>query len=576
MQFLFPWALLSLLAVVAAAFIALARPMQKVMPVGSLRLWEQAVAALGPAACKSRRISVAWWLMLCGAALAAIAPARPTYYSESPARRIDVAIYPSAELAGLSQGQAALPDVTDAFLRRLAPTDRVRLILPVTMGGAGEVMTPDDARRRIAEMRLLPTRADDLSVPPGDGDADHTYRFAPATLKFEDGPGITTVFLPAIPADVTIDAFAVTPQPGENAQVFVAVRNHTKSSKKGEVIIAGNSVAEGRGASASVTFKYDLKPGGRGTMISQLPPGCDYCFAAITARRGRGLSAYCARRRALRANVAIIGRSDPLVRRFVQKNPALRLIDDPARADAVIAIGVDAPAGIPAMIIDPPDAPEGWSDGDVLKNVALRDAGVLADHPVLAHVDLSDVALRRVKGWRAVDMPEQRRLVSIGDDALILAGTNPPRIYLAFDTAVENTNFAMTESFVIFMTNAFKKYLSPQSRAEVSWDSVSPILAGLRRDWKPLVPPATDGLPLTVVGDDPLPQPGLYSDESGEIHAVSLTGLRSAEPDVSPLKRVSEITLPQPGPMTRGFELWPILAIAAAALWMAGWISRMK
>jgi hypothetical protein len=336
--------------------------------------------------------------------------------------------------------------------------------------------------------------------------------------------------------------------------------------RQGEVVITGGTISDGRNAPVSITLKYDLKPGGRALLISQLPLKCNYCTVAVAGIEGPGTKAQVVCRSGSAANVAIIGRSDPLMRRFVEKNPSLRLVDDPSTADAVVAIGEAAPADVPAVVIDPPSSPQGWSDGDVLENVALRDAGVLADDPVLRYVDFSGVAVRRATTWRAVDMPEQQRLVSLGDDALILAGANPLRIYVAFDTAVENTNFAMTESFAIFMTNVFK-YLSPRSRAEVSWESVSPMQAGNRADWESL----TSGSPA----ESP-PQPGLYRDESVVIHAVSLVGLRSAKPDADPIVKISAVSLPDPQPMTQGVDLWPILVILAAGLWIAGWSARMR
>ena len=584
MQFLFPWALLSLLPIGAAAFWAIARPMQKVMPVGSLRLWERAVESLGPAARKSRRLTVAWWLLLAGAAAAAVAMARPIYYAESPARRIGVAIYPSAELAGVPEG--TLAEITGAFLRRLAPTDRVRLILPtpwgqatlggsarLTTGGMSDFISPDEAARRVGGMHPLPATAEDLTLPVTDQDVQHTYRFAPATLKTEDGPGITTIALPARPGDVTIDAFAVetvnpassSPQP--SVQIFVAVRNHTDKVRQGAVCISGEV-----DRSWVTSTEYNLPPSGRQSLIID-PLASEYYSAGLVDVAGPGASAYAVRRSRTTVDVAIVGRSEPLVRRFVQKNPALRLIDDPAGADAVIAVGADAPADIPAVVIDPPEAPAGWRRGKLLENIALRDADTLTDHPILAHVDLSAVAVRRSVGWLPVETPGQERLVSIGADALVLAGTNPPRVWVAFDPATENTNFAMTESFVVFLANVFK-YLAPQVRPNVSWESVSPLSAGPRRDWKPLEtgqysPPAPGD-------DDPLPWPGLYRDGSGEIHAVSLTGLKSAAPETDPLKRIAEISLPEPQPLTQGRELWPFLALAAAMLWLGGWVLRMR
>ncbi len=564
MQFLFPWALLSLLPIGAAAFWAIRRATQKVMPVGSLRLWERAVASLGPTAKKPRRVSAAWLLLLAGAAAAGVALSRPVHYAEAPARRVAIALWPAAELAGLEHG--TLGEITHTFLQRLSDTDRVRLVLPTVLGGSSDFISPHEATLRAYKVRLLPVAAEDLTLPVMGEDVQHIYRFAPATLKLEDGPDTTTIALPATPREITIDTFAVSHIGKKNVQVFVALQNHTAQPQQGMVVISGNGVSP-------VVPEYDLPPGGRQSFVMEMSGASDYYSVYVTNPLGLGASAYAVRRRRVVADVAIIGRAGPLVRRFVQKNPALRLIDDPAGADAVIAVGKSAPAGAPAVVIDPPEPPTEWRAGNTLENFALRDADVLADHPILAHVDFSAVVVRRAVGWRPVGTPRQQRLVSIGPDALVLAQVGPRRVWLTFDTATENTNFAMTESFVIFMANVFK-YLAPQGRPDVSWESVSPSSAGPRRDWVSLELP--ENAPFAAEADGPVLRPGLYRDKVGEIHAVSLTGLKSAQPETDPQRRIADISLPEPQPLSQGRQLWPFLALAAGLFWLGGWTARLR
>ncbi len=572
MELLWPWALLSLLPVAAAAWWSLRRPMQKVVLVGSLRLWERTVESLSPSATKSRHVTIAWWLLLAGAAAAGVALSRPTYYSEAPARRIAVAVRPSAELAGLPAD--TLAEITGAFLSRLSPADRVRLILPVTIGGSSEFINPNEAARRIRAIRCLPAPAMDLSLPEGAEDVQHLYRFGPAGLKLEDGPGTTTIALPAMPGEVTIDAFAAGEVGPGSVQVFVAVRNHTGGPRSGEVIVAG-------AGSPPVRLKYDLQAGGRQSLVADLAGGSEYFSASIAeAKKGPCSAAFVVRRRSVVVKVAIIGRSDPHVRRFVRVSPALRLVDDPDKADVVIAIGKNPPAGAAALVIDPPTPPEGWAKGEILDNFTLRDADVLSDHPVLAHVDLSAVAVRRAGGWRPVGAPTQKRLVSIGQNALVLARQSPPRVWLAFDTAVENTNFAITESFVFFIANVFNYFADHTdphglrgAGGDVTYESVTPLSAGSVREWKPV---KTGEYAPSAPGDSgPLPWPGFYRDGSGELVAVSLTGLESARPDADPLKRIAEIDLPAPQSMSEGVELWGIFALIAALLWISGWAVRL-
>lgn len=560
MRLLWPWALISLLPIAAAAFWALRRPLHRLMPVGSLRLWQQALEALGPAASKSRRLSPAWLVLLGGAVAAAVALSRPTYHAQSPARRIAVGVYPAAELAGLPGG---LGEVLAAFLQRLDPRDRVQLILPAVLGGPGKLVSRDEAARRARALPCLPAPAEELSLPDAGDDVQHLYRFAPATLRLDDGPRTTTIALPARPGDVTIDAFAVAPLPAAGqVEVFAALRSHSMIRRRGELHCR-------RGADPPVRLGFDLAPGERRTLLVRLPAGGKWYSARIAGSRGAGGGAFAVRRRSPVRQVALLGRDDPLLRRFVQVNPALALVGEPARADAVIAVGAPAPAGKPALLIDPPAPPPGWRAGAPLAAVALRDADVLSDHPLLVHVDLAAVAVRRAAAWQPVGLPRQQRLVGIAGDALLLADKSPPRVYLAFDLAAENTNFAMTEAFVIFMANAVK-YLVPGAQAREVYEYLTPLQAGSRADWKLLPAPAAPA------AAGPLTGPGVYRDRAGALHAVSLLGLKSAEAKIDPRERIARISLPPPLRAAAGVELWPVLALAALALWLAGWALRLR
>ncbi len=555
--------------VAAAAFWALRRPMHKVIPVGSLRLWQRTFESLGPAAKKTRRISAAWLMLLAGATAAGIALSQPVFYSEAPARRIAIAIWPSAELTWLGDEEhETLGEITHAFLQRLSDNDRVRLILPTVLGGTSDFISPHEATLRAYKVRTLPVAAEDLTLPVMSGDVQHTYRFAAATLKLEDGPNTTTIALPVRPGNVTIDAFAVRYIGEKNVQVFVALRNHMAEPQQGMVIVSGNGVS-------SVFPEYDLRPGGRQSFVMEISGAGDY-YSVIITNQGVGPDAwaYAVRRRKVTADVAIIGRPDPLIRRFVRKHPALRLVSDPTKADAVIAIGKLPAAGLPAVVIDPPAPPTGWRKGKSPENFALRDADVLSDHPILASVDLSPVAVRRATGWEPVGAPQQKRLVSIGSGALVLTSANPPRVWIAFDPATENTNFAMTKSFVIFLANVFK-HLAPQTRSRVSYEFVSPLQAGAGRDWTEMeLPELTPAKETDLTG--PLLPPGIYRDKDGDLHAVSLTGLKSAQPKIDPLQRITEISLPAPKPLTKGVELWRWFVLAAAVFWLSGWVLRLR
>ena len=554
--FHWPWALLALTAVVAGAVAALRRPLHQVIPVGSLRLWRKAAEALGPAAARrARTISPGWIALLIGAVLAAIALARPVWLSAKPARRIAIAVRPSAELGP----DADLADAVTALIDRLDGDDRVQLILPAIMGGASEYLTPAEAAERVRLLAPAPVAAKDLAMPAGGG-WRHLYRFGPAFDAEEDGPTTTAIVLPARPGQITIDAFAAEPVADDNVQILLALRNHTDSKQNGSASIRRD---DGR----PVSLAYSIGPRGRQVLLTQMPAGETFA-AAVVGAKGWPARAHLAARRQPAARIAVIGRDDPLLRRFIRINPALALAADSA-ADAVVAIGVAPPAGIPALVIDPPSPPPACRPGKALADIALRDADVQADHPILADVDLGPVAIRRAAAWRPSGRASDT-IVSLDGEVLILALSAPRRIYLAFDTAPDNTNLPLSEAYVALLANVFDYLLGDMPPALI-YRSVTPLQAGPQETWRPLgdkrAAPATSKT-------TPLPAPGLYRDEDGKFHAVSLTGLRSAEPTIDAGERVAALELPEP--VARGvvIQLWPALAALAAAAWITGWRLR--
>ena len=326
MRLLWPWGLLSLLAIAAAAVWALRRPMHALVSVGSLRLWEQVLERLGPSARRSRRVTLAWVLLGAGATAAGVALCRPVYLSERPARRIALAVVPGAELSGLPRG--ALMDAAGALLARLEAGDRVRLLLPTVLGGATEYMSPSAAARRLEDVRPLPAPAERLSVPEPGGEAEYVIRLAPATVDGGVDPSGRTLFLPACPGKVTIDAFAARDVPSGAVQIFCALRSHSAGRVSGRLEFH-------RDGDAPVVRRYELAPGQRGRFLVELPGGGQTYWARLPGVAGPGSGAFLVARRFRARRVAMIGRDDVHVRRFLRVCPALRLTGDVDQAEAV-------------------------------------------------------------------------------------------------------------------------------------------------------------------------------------------------------------------------------------------------
>jgi hypothetical protein len=321
-------------------------------------------------------------------------------------------------------------------------------------------------------------------------------------------------------------------------------------------------------------------------------------------------SAQVARVGAAKRKVAIIGRDEPLLRRFIQADRALELVGSAGEADFVFANLAEPPPDKPALVIDPPGDPPGWRRGPLRRAVTLADANVAADDPLLARVNLSSVAVRRVRPWTRLDASALQPLVSIDGGAVILASPwraggsgsagqdAPARIYVAFELSGDNTNFGVSEAFVVLLANA-ARLLAPPGATAAAYEYAAPIQAPRLAGWK-RISQSADSLPEQVkaYAAGPLPEPGVYLDQAGRVRAISLVGLRAAPapaaaPTVSPpsaiapkpgsepapadpLQAVAAAPLPQPRVVGTQLELWPLLAAAAMALWLAGWAMRMR
>jgi hypothetical protein len=311
-------------------------------------------------------------------------------------------------------------------------------------------------------------------------------------------------------------------------------------------------------------------------------------------------SAQVARVGAAKRKVAIIGRDEPLLRRFIQADSALELVGSAGEADFVLANLAEPPPDKPALVIDPPGDPPGWRRGPLRRAVTLADANVAADDPLLVGVNLSSVAVRRVRPWTPLDGSALQPLVSIDGGAVILASPwragdsgaagqdAPARIYVAFELSGDNTNLGTSEAFVVLLASA-ARLLAPPGATAAAYECITPIQAPRSAGWK-RISQLADSLPEQVkaYAAGPLPEPGVYLDQAGRVRAISLVGLRaapqsgtapkpgSAPAPADPLQAVAAAPLPQPRVVGTQFELWPLLAAAAMALWLAGWAMRMR
>lgn len=558
MTLTWPWMLLTLPAVAAVAVVILRRPRRPVVAVASLRLWREALASAAATGRRGlRRIHLSWMLILLGCILAALALARPEWRRTEPVRRVSLLVCPSAELG--PQGQDALTKAADHLLQRLRPGDRVQLILPNILGGAGEWIAADSAADQLANLPILPARWDQLTFPQAAADSDVTIALAPG-----DVPGDAAILLPTDLPPVTIEHVGAMPLADGNAQVFVSLR----SNEDGPQDVACELEVFDQGGQVQRYVQDVTVLAGESSEVVLTAPG-GQGLAVHVDQSGRTLtSAFLVCRTVVTRTVAMVGTDHPMVRRFVHADEMLTLVADVAEADLVIAIDVAPPAGKPALVFYPPSQPRIV----ITSPVRFDSADMAVDDVVLAGVDFAGVAVRHFRGLTS-RQPSSLPLVVVDGWAVILRNREDlltddadRRITVTFDVALENTNWTLTESFVVFMANAVR-WLAPGGTGQERYDSVTPLEAPRPGVWT-----RVDG----QEADGPLLQPGHYTDADGRLHAVSLTGLQAGQPDPSVEQQIAAIELPVPAAAEVARELWPMLALAAMVLWMGGWLTGAR
>lgn len=568
--FLSPHVLLVLVGVALVALWTLFRPGRELLVVSSLRLWRQ--AAQSPEARQrfpSRRISLPWLLLLGGAVAAVLAGARPTFLTHRPARRISVAVYSSAEF-GPHAGIGQLRRAAGSLMGRLEKHDQVQLLLPDALGGASGWMSPADAENCINDIVALPARARNLTIPAASPDARKIFVLIPAGSDVISRSGEEVIELPAGVFASYIEAASGNGYPDSRAEILINVANPTGEKKS--LIVTSFKNASSRGSSDEFpddAVVYKLRA--RAAMAFELAGG------VVSS------GVYLVRRPVRKIKVAMKGEDMPMLRRLLNAARNLEMAASESQADVVVVNGVSPPPGRSAIVFNPPTVPTGWRAGKTDERVMLRDADMAVDDEVMKDVDFAPVALRRMTAWISENRPSQKRLASFDGAAFILRGESKKsgqdvrRVYVAFDPAESNTNFGMTEAFVIFMANCIQ-WLAPaenghevQTSGDVQavYGYVTPLEAADWRQWQRIYPKQAE-----FTG--PLASPGIYKDSDGKLYAVSLPGVKAGFPSVDPMKLIADTQLPK-GEMLKGeYEFWPALAVLAAALWLAGWIARVK
>ena len=575
-----------------AALWALLRPSRRMAIVGSVALWREAEKAMSNAARRrAKRVTRAWLLLLAGAVACAAALTRPSINTSIRCRRVALVLLPSAEL-GADRGIRAMQDAARRMLDRLDTRDAVRVIVPPETGIAFEGdLTIDQARRALLSLVPLPIPAGELSPVEVGKDVQHAYTFVAAGATVPAGPRAGVIEIPHALAPVTIDAVGAEETAGGQVQVFLALQNQGRASWTGTIRCRGLTVPDKPDEPAKVAWQWAASEyreivmrGRREEIVFKVPSSDVLVIDAVgsaveAATRGTppDASAYLVRRPARRTKVAMIGRPDEMLLRFVESDPTLDLVDasDPD-VKIVIANGKDPPRDKAAIVIDPPTSPEGCGLHGEVKGAALTVAA--PDDPVMRHVSLADVRVARLSPWKLGGSPLQKVLVSHKGGAVVIkqrispVSGLPARIYVAFDVSPENMAFG-TIPWVIFLANSVRD-LVPGATGKATFDYISPAEAGPAGGRVPFCPASETG--GRDGGEPPrYPWPGAYRYGDGKVHAVNIVALRPARAKLATDAAVRGLSLPDARRETVGVELWPALLAAAVLLWLAGWWARL-
>ena len=557
MTFTWPWMLLSIPLILAAAVWVLVRPRRMHVTVGSTRLWSEALASLSATGRPRRnRIVLSWIFILLGCLLLATALARPARHTTRLIRRIELIVSPTAEFAMESWEWG---EAVRHVLRRLDRRDRVRLTFPSAMGGEAEWLSPPEVAAVVKRTALIPGRFEDMTFP-AIGDVDQTLAIIPAG---QDGGAVDADIVIEVPTSlpsVTIDRLTAAFGPDRTVQTFLTLRNNYPLATTVEL----TWMADGSVESLVV-------PGDGTKSLLHSSDRTEYvgvCIDREKAPRPELVGAFLVYREMPTIRVALTGRSSPAIQRYIQADDNVELVADPEGSDVVIAVG-GASDHRGSILIDPPS--EGpFAIVGALSDVPLGEVAAMNDSSILAGVDWGDVGVRRVNLLRAGGMP----LASHGSNPILFADMSPmrgpqrrDRIVIPFNISPENTNWTLTPSFAIFMANAVRWAAGrPESRSH--FETQTP----LQMECDPSSLKEVERLRRGFGWGPRYVSPGLYRrSDNGELVAVSLVGLHGKWPGRSVGNQLKEAELCDPSYRDEGTELWGLASLAGLVCLLTGW-----
>jgi len=556
LTFLSPWFGLLAVPVIVAGLVALFRPGRALVVVGSLSLWRSAFKRASTAKKTSRRATLGWLLLLVGALSAVCALTQPSLQRGVIRRHVTLAIHAGVEYA-TPGGRDELIRAGCEVVDRLEAADRVSLLLPERP--AGEWLSRGEARTAMRRLEIIPVKASDIVLAPAMDESQHTCHIGPGGIASE-GPNVSVVSVSPAMAPVVIRAFDAV-EVDSASRVFVGLTSTSDAEWNGTLRVSSLS-------GDVIDQVLSLGPGQAFDRTFAMPVGQGYVAKIITPDGEVVDAAYIARQSRPDLKLGLLGDDEPVMTRFAAFVEGATLVTRWSDADVVICNNIAPPSGKPAVVINPPSPPGGWVARESVDNAVLEPplARWNAQDPVLEGVNPAGIAVKHLPLWRRTGEGTSPIIFEY-DGGVVMTrtpdGQYPPRVYISFAISAENTNVMTNPSAILVLARAVD-VVTPLSKVKDYSFSSPADLVGIT--WEPLV-----SFPRSW--SEKYPAKGLYRDNDGRIHAVSLVGLGldSVATTEDPSEQANRIQFPD-GEFSRvPINLFVPLSLLAGICWINGW-----
>jgi hypothetical protein len=555
-------------AVAAAAALFLIRPRPPRLVVSSLVIWQR---VLDEARDRSLWDRIRWWVSLgvtmtiaAALALALLRPEPAGAGAGAPARVLLVIDSSWTMLARTPAGETRWDRAIAAARARARASGGAAVCVATTAEGVVQGPTSDRTLVASALDRLRPSGAVDGAWPRvANVDAVHLFTDGARARVVPEGVTVESVFVPA--ANVAVTTLDVVARDSGQADVFVAVVNHARTSQTVQLVVT-------RGAEAIVDRSLAIAAGASARESLVVPMAGEPRFHARVTARDNAMTlddeAAVWFSPSRPRTIAVVGTAS-VIPKLVAADPSFRVLSvqpegySQTKADIWIFdrwLPSGPPAG-PSLFIDPPSSPWfGARAGEELGPVWQLGQ----PHAVVEGVDLAYLEVARA---HAINRPSLQTIVrSEKGLPLVAIEDSPSARYVVIGVSTLDSNLASTSAFPVLIGNSIDWLGRPSIGARRAPGPVVLPLATSR-----LIGPDGRAWPFVKRSDRTvatLTAPGLYlADVLGSENVVAV---RSGDPSNLLVSAVAEAT-PSSSPIAAGRPWWTLLAIAALVMVVGEW-----